>query len=317
MQWGSTMGFRLALLAMLFLTACPGSPVREKTLPADPKERLPAMAVHAPPATSILTGLRGPESVLYDAGQDVYFISNMNGGLLEADGNGFISRVQAGSMAVDLKWIEGGRAGIHLDAPKGMALLGDTLYVSDITAVRRFDRRTGAALGELALPGATLINDITTDGTSLYVSDTGVRPGPGTTFVATGTDAIWKITGDHVEKLAEGRALAQPNGLDFVDGALRVVTFEGNALYELDGGTRRELAQLPAGQLDGLIHLADGSIVVTSWLGKQIYRGRPGGSFTVILAGIATPADIGYDTKRRLLLVPSSAADQVTVHSLR
>jgi DNA-binding beta-propeller fold protein YncE len=317
MQDPLSMRWILTLTAMLVLTACPGTRAREKTLPSDRTERLPAMEVHAPPATSIITGLRGPESVLYDPGQDVYFVSNINGGLLEADGNGFISRVQPGSMAVDLKWIEGGRAGVRLDAPKGMAILGETLYVSDVTAVRRFDRRTGAPRGELALPGATLINDITTDGTSLYVSDTGVRPGPGTTFVSTGTDAIWKITGDHVEKLAEGRALGQPNGVDFAGGTLRVVTFEGNELYALEGGTRTDLARLPAGQLDGLIHLADGSVIVTSWLGKQIYRGRPGGPFTAILAGIATPADIGYDTKRHLLLVPSSAAGQVTVHPLR
>jgi hypothetical protein len=311
------MRFRLALLAMLFLTACPGTKERDKTLPSDRKERLPAMAVHAPQATSIITGLRGPESVLYDAQQDVYFISNINGGLLEADGNGFISRVKPDGMAVDLEWIAGGRAGVRLDAPKGMAIIGDTLYVSDITAVRKFDRRSGAPLGEIALPGATLINDITTDGTSLYVSDTGVRTGPGTTFVATGTDTIWKITGDRPEKLAEGKALAHPNGVDFANGTLRVVTFEENELYALDGGTKKVLARLPAGQLDGIIHLADGSVVVTSWLGKQIYRGQPGGPFTVILAGIATPADIGYDTKRHLLLVPSSAADQVTLHPLR
>jgi hypothetical protein len=184
-------------------------------------------------------------------------------------------------------------------------------------AVRKFDRRSGAPQGEIPLPGATLINDITTDGRSLYVSDTGLRTGPGITLVPTGTDAIWKITDDRATKIASGRALGQPNGLDFVGGALHVVTFQGNRLYRLAGGKREDLSTLPAGQLDGIVHLSDGSLLISSWLGKQVYRGRVGGPFRAILAGIVTPADLGYDTKRHRLLVPSSAANQVTIHQVR
>ena len=93
--------------------------------------------------------------------------------------------------------------------------------------------------------------------------------------------------------------------------------FQGNEIYELDGAKRKRLALIPEGQLDGLIHLEDGSMVVTSWLGKELYRGKAGGNFGAILAGINAPADIGYDTRRHRLLVPSSSANQVTVHALR
>jgi hypothetical protein len=307
----------LALLLIVTATGCPADRTAEKTLRGSALPVPPAMRGLAPPALAVITKLRGPESVLHDREQDLYFISNLDGGLLTVDNNGFISRVHPDSMQVELKWIEGGRGGVRLDAPKGMAILGDTLYVSDITAVRKFDRRTGASLGEIALQGAALINDIATDGKSLYVSDTGLLTGPGTTFYPTGSDAIWKITGDRPEKLASSTTLGHPNGIDYVDGKLRVVTFGPNEIYELEDGKKHDLAQLPRGQLDGLVHLDDGTALVSSWEGDGIYREMERGKFEPILTGIDAPADIGYDFKRHHLLVPSSGTNQVTIHAIR
>jgi hypothetical protein len=271
----------------------------------------------APPARIVITNLRGPESAIYDESQDVYFISNLNGGLQTVDNNGFITRIDATTLAVDLKWVAGGTRGVRLDAPKGMAVLGETLYVSDVVAVRKFDRRTGKPQGEIRLPGATLINDLTTDGTRMFASDTGLRVGPGATFASTGTDAIWMITGDRPVRIASGPDLQHPNGLDFIDGALHAVTFGGNEIYTLAEGRPKKVASVPRGQLDGIVHLPDGSIVISSWLGEGIYRGRRGEELEPVLTGIDTPADIGYDTKRRRLLVPSSGTNQVTIHALR
>jgi DNA-binding beta-propeller fold protein YncE len=301
----------------LALAACHVPRHAQKTTQASPSILTPPLHSAAPPAAGPIGGLRGPESVLYDPQQDVYFISNINGGLLAADDNGFISRVHPDSLAVELKWIEAEKNGVTLDGPKGMAIVGETLYVADVKAVRKFDRRTGRPQGAITLPGATLINDLTTDGRSVYVSDTGVRPGPGITFQATGTDAIWKIDRERAERIAAGAELRQPNGLDFVGGTLRVVTFAGDELYTLDGGRRKTLAHLPAGQLDGIVQLPDGRVAITSWLGKEILVGAPAGPFEAILAGVSAPADIGYDSKRHRLLLPSSTANQVTIHEVR
>lgn len=296
-------------IAALLLFGCPANRSAEPTLhgsfvPAPPPLRGPA-----PAAITTITKLRGPESVLYDPQQDVYFISNINGAMLDADGNGFISRVDAATMTIDLKWIAKG-----LDAPKGMAILGDSLYVADIDRVRKFDRRTGAPLGEITIAGASFLNDIATDGESLYVSDTGIVLGPGITFLDTGTDAIWKITRDQPSELAKSTELQHPNGLDWVDGKLRVVTFRGNELYELDGGRRKTIAKMPAGQLDGVVHLPDGTAFISSWKGNEIFRAEARHEPRAILAGMDAPADLGYDSKRGRLLVPHPTANQVTIH---
>jgi hypothetical protein len=282
----------------------------DETLRATPTPNEKNSVFPPPPARAVITQLAGPESVLHDPEQDVYFISNINGGLAEVDGNGFITRVDAASLKVDLQWVGG------LDAPKGMAIVGDTLYVSDVRAIRKFDRRSGAPQGRIELAGATLINDITTDGTNLYVSDTGIRVGPGVTFRSTGTDTIWKIAHDQPEKLASGPVLRQPNGLSFARGRLHVASFQGDEIYQIDEGRIVEEQRVPKGQLDGLLVLDDGTRIVTSWMGSAIYRDRGDGKFEAILTGLASPADIGYDAKRRLLLVPRSPDNQVTIHSL-
>jgi hypothetical protein len=298
---------RLATAALLLCTACLyENPETTPGLETPAEKRGPALVA---PALAAIGKLAGPESVLYDAEQDVYFISNLNGGLLTRDNNGFISRVNAETMAVELQWIAGGAHGVELDAPKGMAVAGDTLYVSDVTAVRKFDRRTGAPKGAIPLPGATLINDLTTDGRDVYASDTAVVPAAGITFAPTGTDAIWKISGDRATKIASGTELNQPNGIDFFKGQLWVATFRGGELYRLDGTKKADVIKVPRPQLDGLVHLPDGTPLVSSWTGKAVYRGN-----VPILRGLSAPADIGYDTKRRRLLVPNSPLNQVTIH---
>jgi hypothetical protein len=311
----------LLLLLVPLLAGCPSDRRAQTTMQGSAVGLPPPMHALAPAAVATITKLRGPESVLYDPDQDVYFISNINGAMLSVDGNGFLSRVDPNTLRVELKWIEGGRNGVQLNAPKGMAILGNVLYVADINVVRKFDRRSGAAQGEIAIAGASFLNDITTDGRSLYVSDTGVVTGPGITFYDTGSDAIWKITNDHPEKLAGGPELRHPNGLDFVvvdgKGKLRVVTFRGNELYELDGARRKNIIEMPAGQLDGVVHLADGTALVSSWKGNEIYRASKGHAAEAILGGMDAPADLGYDTKRHRLLIPQPTANQVTVHMVR
>src|SRR5207249_1999393 len=126
------------------------------------------------------------------------------------------------------------KPGVTLNAPKGLTIVGEDLYVADITVVRKFDRITGAPKGQIAIPGATFLNDLTNDGTSVYVSDSGLKAGTGGAFEPTGTDAIWKITGDTPEKIAGGEDLKRPNGLEFVDGKVWAVSFGSNKLYEID-----------------------------------------------------------------------------------
>lgn len=138
-------------------------------------------------------GFQQPESVLHDSVADVYLVSNLDGTPLDRDDNGFISRVAPDGRVLQARWIAGGQNGVTLHAPKGTGIRGDTLYVADIDVVRRFNRVTGVPLGEIAIPGATFLNDIAVgaDG-SLYVTDTGLRMGAGR-MQSAGTEAVYRI----------------------------------------------------------------------------------------------------------------------------
>ncbi len=265
----------------------------------------------------VLTGFATPESVIYDAEQDVYFVSNINGSPVEADGNGSISRVTADDQMVEAKWIDGESEDIALDAPKGLAIVGDELWVADITRVRKFDRVSGEPKGEVEIEGAGFLNALAVapDG-SVVVSDSGLTVGE-SGIEPSGTDAVYRIATDgSVEKLAEGDDLTRPNGVVVVEGGVLVVTFGGNEIYRIVDGAKTDVTTVPGGSLDGLIALDGGDILVSSWETSTVYRGHATGPFTPIVTDVDAPADIGFDSKRNLILVPHFNENTVSLHRL-
>jgi sugar lactone lactonase YvrE len=271
-----------------------------------------------PPVVLKDMGFKTPESVLYDPEQDLYLVSNVNGKPLDVDSNGFISKVSPEGKVVDLMWIDGSKKASSLNAPKGLTISGNVLYVADINVVRMFDRKTGAAKGKLAIPGATFLNDVATgpDGT-VYVSDTGLKQGKDI-LEGTGTDSIYKIVkGTRVEKVIADKEFGKPNGLLADDTGVWAVTFGSGELVHVDNTGKKEPGQkLPAGTLDGIVKLSDGTMLASSWAASAIFRGTPGGTFEAIIHDVKSPADIGYDTKRNVVLVPLFQADTVVLQKL-
>jgi sugar lactone lactonase YvrE len=279
--------------------------------PAEPPKPAP------PSPVAKYTGLAHPESVLYDADGDRYLVSNINGAPPAKDNNGFISVLSPDGQVTNLKWIEGGKNKVTLDAPKGLAISKGVLYAADITVVRMFDLKSGAPKGEVSIAGSTFMNDLAAapDG-KVYASDTGAKAGA-TGLEPTGTDAVYVIEKGHAKAIAKGTTLGQPNGVLWTDKGLLVCTFGSNEVYRLDDkGVKQDVTKLPSGHLDGLIALGD-TLLVTSWEGSAIFRGKLGGTFEVALSDQKSPADIGYDTKRGRVLVPHLMEDTVEAYELK
>jgi sugar lactone lactonase YvrE len=257
-------------------------------------------------------GMNVPESVKYDADLDVYFVSNVNGNPSVKDGNGFIAVVRADSTGVTRMLVESGKAAgggkaITLDAPKGLAIVGDTLWVADITNVHAINKRTGASIADIAIPGATFLNDMAVgpDG-SVYVTDTGIEFDATGNITHPGTNRIFRIAGRKVSTVAEGDSLRNPNGLAWDPSGKRwlLAPFDGMDVQTLGEGSKvpTVLASGP-GQYDGIELLGDGRILVSSWADSAIYV-ISNGTMTKMVGNVAAPADIGVDTKRGLLLIP-------------
>ena len=247
-------------------------------------------------------GFATPESAIYVPAADIFLVSNINGGPADVDDNGFISKITPDGRVAELKWIDGAKPDVKLDAPKGMAISGDFLWVTDITVVRKFDPRTGAPKGEVTVPGATFLNDIVAgDDGSVYVTDSGVDA----KLQPSGTDAVHHIAKDgKVKPLVKSKDLGAPNGLVRVAGSVWVVTFSSGEVYEITAkGEKQAGVKLPKGQLDGVLVRADGELLVTSWEGRAVYAGKPGGAWRTLLADVEAPADVSWDSKRNVLLV--------------
>jgi hypothetical protein len=261
-------------------------------------------------------GLSTPESVLYDAEQDRYLVSNINGGPAAADNNGYIAVLSPDGKLTQGKFIAGGVNKVKLDAPKGTGIVKGMLYVADITVVRKFDLHTGAPLGDIKVPGAMFLNDIAVSSDDkVYVSDSGLKP-EGDGLGPAGTDAVYVIDKGKLKPIAKSKDLANPNGLAVVGHDLVVVAFGSDEAYRLnDKGQRQDVTKLPAGGLDGVIAIGD-EILVSSWQGSSVFRGRLGGKFEVAIPGLKNPADIGYDTKRKRLLIPHFTENSVEVFDL-
>lgn len=257
--------------------------------------------VVAPPERGFLV----PESILYDAANDKYLVSNINGGPSDVDNNGFVSIVNPDGTVHQLDFIGGGKKGVTLNAPKGLALHGGTLYVADITVVRKFNAKTGAPLGAIQFPKSTFINDIAvSDDGTLYVSDTGIKIA-GNDVTPTGTDAVYKVVKGKVTVLAKGEHLNRPNGVALVNGGLVTVTFGSKQLLQLDAkGNVASTTELPASTLDGVVALPNGQLLVSSWEKQSVFIGSIGGSWSIASDNLPSPADIGFDPTRSRVLVP-------------
>jgi len=275
-----------------------------------------AGAPMAPP-TLVSGGFQTPESILYEPRSDVYLVSNINGDPTASDGNGFISRVAPDGRILELKWIDGAKPGVRLNGPKGMAVAGDTLYVSDITAVRMFDLRTGAPKGAVVILGSTFMNDLAAgrDGT-IYATDTGVRPD----FSPSGTDAVYKIDpSGKLSVVVKSPDLHAPNGITVLpDGTLVVVSFSPTAeVYTLGpGGTKRKVWKLPSGNLDGVEMRTGGALLISSWGASAVFQ-LEGDSIQTVVSNVPSPADIGYDSKRDRVLIPIFMENRLVIQPLR
>lgn len=295
-----------ALVAALAVLACSSTRTAVvTTTPAGWPDRLDASA-----RVATVSGFAGPEAVRYDPDQDVYFVANFNGEGSAADNNGFISRVSPDGAVETLRFIEGGRNGVTLHAPRGMTITGDTLWACDVDAVRGFDRRTGAPLASIDFAGRDVgfLNDIAPgpDG-ALYVTDTG-------------RNRIYRIAGGRVDGVTENEMLGSPNGITW-HGAARafvVVPYGGGRdllSYDPTSGSVATLRTGSGGRYDGVEILPDGTIVVASQADTALHVFRNGnGRPFVRTAG--RPADIGLDTRRLRVAVPFIALNSVEIWQL-
>jgi hypothetical protein len=245
------------------------------------------------------TLLRVPESVLFDEKNNILYVANINGKSDQKDGNGFISRVTTDGKIKDLQWVGG------LDAPKGMALVKDILYVADLTSVAVIDVTQGKLLNKIQIDGSQFLNDVTaSDNGDVFVSDS----------------ALGKI---HLIK--DGKAILYYENPQFkrINGLLSLK----NELYVADAGSGinyllskdkqlKKFAETSAGA-DGVISTGRNEFIVSCW-GGEVYFVSSDGVATKMLDTRdqkLNSADISFDPKSKTVFVPTFFGNSVMAYT--
>lgn len=307
---------RVTLPGLLLLSAMPGFPANQ------PETQGRSASQVEPRRVAVVSGFDIPESAKYDPEQDVIFVANIGKHATAPDNNGFISRMTPVGVIESQRFIAGGRRGVTLHAPKGMAIVGDTLWVTDVSVLRGFHRRDGSplALIDLGAAGAVFLNDVAAgpDG-SLYLSDTGLRFGPTGQLSHPGPDRVFRVSKTReISVIAHGDTLAGPNGVfwDEPNGRLLIASLLGKTVFSWSpGDSSPVLVTTGPGGYDGIDRLSDGRIVIASQDARAVLvLDRRG--LTTLIRGVESPGDIGVDTRRNRIAIPRLDANVVEIWSI-
>ncbi|NJB69877.1 sugar lactone lactonase YvrE [Saonia flava] len=272
------------IVAILLLSSCKEKAKKEVSEPKI-EEIKETVLVHKWSADTLLTT---SESVIYDKKRDILYVSNIAGVPDEADGIGFISKVDLEGNITDVNWISG------LDAPKGLGIVGDKLYVTDLTNLVEIDIDAGKVSKTIPIEGSVFLNDITTtsDG-KVYISDSN----GGNFFV---------YENGMTTRLMEG--LPGPNGVLSDGDTFLMALWDEKTLNTLNLETN-EITKRTEGieNPDGIEAVGDGSYLVSSWQGL-VHLVNADWSKKILLDTSSDEigaADIEYIQEKNLLLVPT------------
>ncbi|MBS0025998.1 hypothetical protein ACTJJ0_10605 [Chitinophaga sp. 22321] len=268
-------------------------------------------------AQQTITGLALPESaVAYKGG---YFVSDI-GVQLDAvakDGDGAISYINGGKLEA-LRYFDD-----TLNAPKGLDIIGNILYVADIDHLKGYNITTRKKVFDLNLEGkAVLLNDLSrVDDSSLVVTDS-FKDHALMVNVHTGKWSVlkgeMKVPNGIVYNAHNDEVYVCSMGPD-LDGTGKLFAkklHDDNAAFEpLEGS--------PAGVLDGIVLLDDHRLLVSDWI--KIKDPATGNLFVYDLdkkqyKTITTeraPADIALDTRKHSLLVPQLLDNRLAIIPLK
>lgn len=243
--------------------------------------------------------LKVPESVYYRTKNNMIYVSNINGKPSAKDGNGFISLLNEKGDIVRLQWATG------LNAPKGMTVKGNHLFVSDIDRLAEIDLNSGEIIRFIDFPGAKFLNDVVVGPEGeIYVTDTDL----GAVFVVeAGKAHLWST--DTLLKGANGLA---------VDKGKLFIGANGHLLEANPQTGKIWVVAHVAGGIDGLIPLGNGRFILSDWTGKiQLISTDKA---PVILSNTTkqkiNAADLGFIPGKKIILIPTFFDNRVVAEQL-
>lgn len=294
----------IVLTSTIVLVSCnsPKSPGTTSDSKAETSTEAPADPAYALfEAWSTEDVLLTCESVLYHEALQSLFVSCINGAPAEKNGSGFISLLDVDGHIKELEWVTG------LNAPKGMGVKGNQLFVTDIDQLVIIDIEKAEIISRIQVEGASFLNDIAigADGKVYFSdSDTGIL-----SIYSDGQVQPW---------ITEG--LERPNGL-LVEDTRVLLTSSGSQDLKIIDKTSWEIETVTKeiGHGDGIVFTGDpGHYITSSWAG-EVFMIFPDYSKVSLLKTSdreINSADIAFNMDDQIVYVPTFFDNRVVAYKL-
>lgn len=249
-----------------------------------------------------------PESVVANKSEHALYVSNINGQPTELNGQGYISKVSLDGNVLDKHWLK------NLNAPKGMAIIGDYLYIADMQTVHLASISQAKIIKQFSVKGAKMLNDITiADNGHVYISD----------LIGGG---IYRIADNKISQWYTHESLPHPNGLLWQNNTLLIASWgrgmnndfstehAGN-IFSLDTGATKPTLITESeeiGNLDGIVK-HNNTIYASDWITGNLFKIEKNKTKKVLSLKPGL-ADIGINAS--ILFTPSMLDGQVSAWQL-
>ena len=243
------------------------------------------------------TIMKTPESVLYDSVRNVLYVANMNR-IDAGDNTGFISKINTDGTVIDLHWIYG------LNEPRGMGIYANRLFATDMNRIIVIDLDKEEWVESIPVEGALFLNDLAIgkEGT-VYFSDS-----------RAGKLQYYK-DGEIIDWFS---AYPNPNGLLDAGEALIVCATSVDEIRRVNKTTGEYEVMASGINGDGIEHSGiQDYYIVTEWVGRMHIIGSD--TIQTVLDTSKekiNSADIGYNSKNKIIYVPTFFDNRVVAYSL-
>ena len=288
---------RIILTSFLFLAGCAGNSMKENKKSAEALPAKPDIAF------TVTEGISHPESALYSDTHKTIFVSNVaSGNPMETKRVGYISKISADGALISSQWVK------NLKAPKGMAIVGNHLYVSDVDEVVKIDIAKSRIIKTWKVAGAKFLNDVVADKNgNVYISDMNAN-------------VIHIIKNNVIKDWIRSPALRGPNGL-YSDGAEHVIMAQWGSDVDSKTWMAKNPGHLAAlslktdntkfveesnltGHLDGIDVDNRGTLFVSDWISGDVWSVQKNGKAEKRFNFGQGTADLSVARELNLLLIP-------------
>jgi len=256
------------------------------------------------------SGLKMPESVEYDPARNQFYVSNINGGVMEQDGNGSIGLLNADGKLVNVDWVTG------LHSPKGLALHNNKLYVADVKQLVVINVDSGKLVARYAAEDSMVLNGIT-------VSKAG------TVFISDWTgNRIYTLDDGELKIWLENTELNSPNGLWVGKDNLYVASWGAKLKKDFTTETSGNIKQislrtkkiktLPQDNrwinMDGISRYSKHKWLVSDFIKGKILLLNDEGHVEKSVISKPGSADFYYIREKNLLIIPLMMDNQIAAY---